>query len=332
MWLWRIVALLFSWKILFLLVFGPNLLAYLTHQLLLGYYCKDRDLQRRYNAQWGLVTGASSGIGKALALRMADQGINVVLVAKPDNLLDETYAEMQGIYKHLQIRKVAVDLSESGKYLEPIAEATKDIDVQLIFNNAGYMLTGFFERWALKDHLQNIECNSTSAVAITHHFLSQMIDKKLKGCIVFTSSAAACIPSPFGVTYAATKSFLSSFGASLAPEVKASGIDVMVAHPSPVASRFYNGAHGLSTLQMFQKLGVPAEELPSVIFSGIGRTVHRDIGPTAVLFRLLVKWLDYNLFACIICYIAPWMTDYKQAQTQESKRKPVPMSNGSNLK
>lgn len=81
---------------------------------------------------------------------------------------------------------------------------------------------------------------------------------------------------------------------------------------------------------MFQKLGVPAEELPSVIFSGIGRTVHRDIGPTAVLFRLLVKWLDYNLFAFIICFIAPWMTDYKQAQTQESRRKPV--SNGSNLK
>lgn len=64
------------------------------------------------------------------------------------------------------------------------------------------------------------------------------IDKKMKGCIVFTSSAAACIPSPFGVTYAATKSFLSSFGASLAPEVKKLGIDVMVAHPSPVSSRY----------------------------------------------------------------------------------------------
>lgn len=61
MWVWQIVALLFTWKILFVLVFGPNLIAYLIHQLLLGYYCKDRDLKRRYNAQWGLVTGASSG-------------------------------------------------------------------------------------------------------------------------------------------------------------------------------------------------------------------------------------------------------------------------------
>lgn len=79
---------------------------------------------------------------------------------------------------------------------------------------------------------------------------------------------------------------------------------------------------------MFEKWGVPAEDLPSVIFSGIGRTVFRDIGLTAVGFRLAVKYLDYNLFACIICFVAPWMTDYKQAQTQASKRKPVPINNG----
>ena len=55
--------------------------------------------------------------------------------------------------------------------------------------------------------------------------------------MVFTSSAAAALPSPFSVQYAATKSFVSSFGASLAPEIKPHGIDVLVFHPSPVASR-----------------------------------------------------------------------------------------------
>lgn len=49
-----------------------------------------------------------AGIGKALAMRLADQGINVVLVAKPDNLLDETYAEMQSIYKNQQVRKASL--------------------------------------------------------------------------------------------------------------------------------------------------------------------------------------------------------------------------------
>lgn len=61
--------------------------------------------------------------------------------------------------------------------------------------------------------------------------------KKLRGCFVYTSSAAAAIPSPFSVLYAATKSFLSSFGASLAIETKHLGIDVLVFHPSPVSSR-----------------------------------------------------------------------------------------------
>lgn len=82
---------------------------------------------------------------------------------------------------------------------------------------------------------------------------------------------------------------------------------------------------------MFQSLGVKAEELPSVIFAGIGRTVLRDIGPTSVGFRVLVKVLDYNLFAYIMCFAAPWLQDYKDAQTQQSKRRPLPAGNGSKL-
>ena len=63
------------------------------------------------------------------------------------------------------------------------------------------------------------------------------VQKKLRGCIVFTSSAAAAIASPFTALYAATKSFVSSFGASLAVEVRHHGIDVLVFHPSPVNTR-----------------------------------------------------------------------------------------------
>lgn len=131
--LWWVVTWLFSLEFLFLVLVGPNLIVYLIHQVLLGYYFKDRDLKRRYNAKWGLVTGASSGrhqgncfkrkvrelkqawlclagIGKALAMRLADQGVNVVLVAKPDELLNDTHAEMQSIYKNLQIRKASMAL------------------------------------------------------------------------------------------------------------------------------------------------------------------------------------------------------------------------------
>lgn len=100
------------------------------------------------------------------------------------------------------------------------------------------------------------------------------LDKQLRGCFVYTSSAAAMIPNPFSVLYASTKSFISSFGASLAAEVRPYGIDVLVYHPSPVASRFYDKAHKLDALEFFKKLVVDPEDLPDTVFASIGRLVR----------------------------------------------------------
>jgi len=80
-------------------------------------------------------------------------------------------------------------------------------------------------------------------LSLSYHRLSLLTlqtAKQLRGCFVYTSSAAACIVSPFTVLYAATKAFLSAFGAGLAAEVRHKGIDVLVFHPSPVATRFYD--------------------------------------------------------------------------------------------
>ena len=63
--------------------------------------------------------------------------------------------------------------------------------MQIVFNNAGFIVTGFFDSQPLGKHLVNLECNATAAVAITHHFSSLMVKKGLKGCVVFTSSASA---------------------------------------------------------------------------------------------------------------------------------------------
>jgi NAD(P)-dependent dehydrogenase (short-subunit alcohol dehydrogenase family) len=105
----------------------------------------------------------------------------------------------------------------------------------------------------LEKHLANAECNALSAVAVTHLFVTRMLAKKLRGCVVFTSSAAACQPGPFSSMYGATKAFLSSFGASIAVELRSRGIDVTVVHPSPVASRFYDNAHKLDAIAFFNK-------------------------------------------------------------------------------
>merc|ERR1719183_693465 len=139
------------------------------------------------------------------------------------------------------------------------------------------MLPGFFEYQPVEAHLANFHCNLTANVQLTHHFYSLLISKKLRGCIVFTSSPAGFIPNPFAVMYGVTKAGVSELAASLAVEGKSRGIDVHAVHPSPVNSRFLVGGgndvkvHKVEAMAMAYKLATGPEALPDQIFSAIGR-------------------------------------------------------------
>ena len=139
-----------------------------------------------------------------------------------------------------------------------------------------------------------------------------MVSEGNKGCVVYTSSAAACMPSPFTALYSATKSFISAFAAGLAAEVKSKGIDVCVVHPSPVATRFYDKAHKMDMLDFFKNFVVDPDTLPEKILKAVGRTVWTDIGATAMGFRMMMKIMDYNFLATLLSNIAHLMPDYKR--------------------
>ena len=130
-----------------------------------------------------------SGIGKSLAKKLLSQGANVVLVALDDDLLAATAKELAAEFPSREVRAVGVDLgapaggvpSNERGYLSKISQATADIDVQLVFLNAGYMLTGFFEATPLEAQLANLECNAVSAVSVAHLSLQRMVAAKLPG-------------------------------------------------------------------------------------------------------------------------------------------------------
>ena len=277
-----------------------------------------QDLKKRYGAEWAVVTGASSGIGKALTVSLAGQGINVVLVALEDELLNTTYSELRKQFPERQFRKVGVDLTRAdGAYVEAIAAETKDIHVSLLFNNAGFIVTGFFHDAPIGKHMANVQCNAVAGVRITHHFLPLMYKSGKPGLIVFTSSAAAFIPSPFTSLYSATKSFVSRFATSLAAEAGPQGIDVCAVHPSPVRSNFLQGTAKFDMIDNFYKFSTGPEAVPPMIFRKVGRSqVLADLGPVGVMMRLVTKLIDDNFFAVCFAAFASLLPDYKKLAGQ----------------
>lgn len=288
------------------------LLAYLIPQMYMAIRPVP-NLKKKYDATWALVTGAGSGIGKALAFKLASQGLNVVVVSLDDDYLKQTVKELKEHYPDLEFRSVGVTFSPGVPYLEKIIDATKDIDINIVFNNAGFITLGFMDQAPLGKLLANVECNATSNVNITHHFVQKMVQKKLKGCIVYTSSVAGFIPTPFAAMYASTKAFVSQMAACLHIEVQSLGIDVCAVHPSPVASNFYDKVeHKIELMEAAQKSAVPPEDLPNEILKSIGACALRDLGGMALGTRMGTFFLPYNFFTECFTAAAPFLSDYKK--------------------
>ncbi|KAJ1417035.1 hypothetical protein B484DRAFT_454107 [Ochromonadaceae sp. CCMP2298] len=284
------------------------------------YYMGPVDMKKKYNAKWALVTGAGTGIGKSIAETMALQGLNVVLVSLPDKFLEETTAELKKSFPTQKFIAVPAKFDHKTDYMPAIIKATEDIDIEIVFNNAGYIVTGFFDQTSLDSQLANLECNSTACVKVTHHFLKKMVDKNIKGCFVFTSSVSGYIPNPFAVMYGATKAFVSQFAASLAIEVRNNGIDVIAVHPSPVASSFFDKAHKLESLEMAQKAAVSPASVPGKMLCCIGRAHLADLGPMAVGVRMVVALVPYDFLAGVFSFAAPYMGDYQKHNTTRGKK------------
>lgn len=153
---------------------------------------------------------------------------------------------------------------------------------------------------------------ATSCIKITHHFVNRILDAKLKGYIGFTSSSAGFVPNPLSAMYASTKAFLTLFATSLAPEVRSLGIDVVVVHPSPMATNFFDEASSLSALMAFKKFAAGPSVIADVLFNSAGRFVVRDQGTVSILFRLVMKAFDMNLFCELTARFAHMSGDHQK--------------------
>ncbi|KAJ3696944.1 hypothetical protein LUZ61_000649 [Rhynchospora tenuis] len=195
--------------------------------------------------EWAIVTGPTSGIGQSFAFELAKNGMNLILVGRNAEKLDQVKLEISGLHESIKIKTVIFDLSgDSAAGLERLREAIHGLDVGLLINNAGRAEPSatYFHDADIDAWIKMMRVNLDAVVEITHAVLPSMLKKK-KGAIVnIGSGSSVVIPSyPLYATYAATKAFVAQFSQSLYVEYRSKGIDVQCQIPLYVATKVTSG-------------------------------------------------------------------------------------------
>lgn len=205
-----------------------------------------------------LITGASSGIGLALAGHFAQDGYHLVLaarsVAKMQALADQLHSQFQ-----VNVTVIGADLETNGGAAQLHADIkARNIVLSALANNAGYGAFGEFKDSALPQELAMMQLNMNTVVVLTKLFMPDLL--ATRGKILNTASTAAFQPGPYMAVYYATKAFVLSFSEAIASELEGTGVTVTALCPGPTASGFQDKADlGNSALVKGKKLPTSEE-------------------------------------------------------------------------
>lgn len=200
---------------------------------------------KSFNNKVALITGASSGIGNALANELVAKGAEVILVARSKNKLEELVQSIQ--QKGGKATAIAIDLGVSGAAEKLYGEVSQlGLKVDLLINNAGYGRWGEFDKFELSDYNQMIQLNVTTLTELSRLFAADMVTRK-DGGIINVASLAAFNPTPYGAVYSASKSFVLLLSEALNYEYKNLGVHVMTLCPGNTATNFLEVAVEKST-------------------------------------------------------------------------------------
>ncbi|MGS2809501.1 mycolate reductase [Nocardia sp. MW-W600-9] len=178
-----------------------------------------------------VVTGASSGIGTALAAELAGRGYSLILVARRGEILTEL-AQRLTLAHGITAEVRAVDLADRSQRAGLVDELAVR-DIAILCNNAGIATFGPVAELDFAYERAQMELNATAVHDLTLAVLPGMIERKAGG-ILISGSAAGNMPIPNNATYAASKAFANTFSESLRGELKGTGVNVTLLAPGPV--------------------------------------------------------------------------------------------------
>jgi short-subunit dehydrogenase len=229
-----------------------------------------------WRGKWALITGASAGIGVALAEELAAGGSNLVLTAHRKDRLDELAQRLEAKHK-IKTAVFVADLTEpeAPEKIHDFA-GSKGIEIDLLINNAGFGAYGELPSVEVKRLLDMVQVNCSAVVHLTRLFLPGMTARK-RGDILILASTASFQAVPYISTYAATKAFDLLFAEGLAEEMRPHGIRVCALCPGSTESEF----HVVAGQEKFQRKAETAEKVArtglralvagkSYVISGLG--------------------------------------------------------------
>ncbi len=251
-------------------------------------------LAREYGP-WAVITGASSGIGRAIALQLAESGLDLILVARRTPLL-EAFAEEVKKKWGTQVHCLGADLAKRDETLK-LLDQVKTYDIGLFVGAAGFGTSGTFMEAELQQELNMLAVNCEAILIMTHHFAKNMASRG-HGGIILLASLVGFQGVPYAAHYAATKAYVQSLGEAIAVELKHKNVDVLSAAPGPVNSGFADRAN----MQMGKVLSPNQVAVPILKALGKRHTVLPG-GLTKLLIgslRTVPRWAKVRIMSKVM--------------------------------
>ena len=211
---------------------------------------------------WAVVTGASSGIGRELATRLAEAGLNVTLTGRNEFELNALALTLQKMYG-AAVLVIPSDLSKR-QGVQEVIDKTQHLEVGMLIAAAGYGTSGSFLEGNINDELDMLQVNGAALLQLTHHFANRFASRG-GGGIVLLSSMVGFQGVPYAANYAASKAYVQSLGEALSIELRSEKVDVLAAAPGPVGSGFAKRAN----MEMGKTMSPKAIGIP--ILKALGR-------------------------------------------------------------
>lgn len=235
---------------------------------------------------YAVITGASSGIGKEMALLLAKKGYSLILAARRQERLENLKTYIQNHYP-AEVKIAVLDLSDRQACLD-FCEKYRNYPVEILINNAGFGKIGYITETPLENQLSMIDTNITALHILSHFFAKRM----KKGYILNVASIAAFQPGAFLATYGATKSYVAKFSMALGYELKKQNkhISVTTLCPGPVATEF-DAVAGTD----FSLAAITAKECAIAGLNGMFKKKRLVLPSTAKFAYYAVKFLPLDI-------------------------------------